>query len=104
MLSIDHESFGVASRWWGNGLDGKPMEIDVVAESTDNKTLLVGEAKWSDNIRTGEISGQLTAKCANIPFLKNRKTIKVLFLKKDPGNVPDTIKVITPADVLNVLR
>ena len=103
-LSIEGESFGIASRWWGNGLDGNPMEIDIVAESTDKKTLLIGEVKWSDKLRMNEVSDQLLAKSNNIPFLKNRKIIKVLFLKKTPQHVVDDIMIITPAEVLGVIK
>ena len=39
--------FRNAARWWGSGLDRKAMEIDIVAESLDGETLLVGEAKLS---------------------------------------------------------
>lgn len=33
------------ARWWGNAINRRAMEIDVVAESADGKTLLVGETK-----------------------------------------------------------
>lgn len=103
-ISIEGESFVNASRWWGNGLDGKLLEIDIVAESVDKKTLLVGEVKWSDKVHMIEVSDQLLAKSNNIPFLKNRKIIKVLFLKKAPQRVADDIMIITPAKVLGVLK
>lgn len=35
--------WGAAGRWW----KGSSAEWDVVAESTDGKRLLLGEAKWS---------------------------------------------------------
>ena len=35
-----------AQRWWGNGRDGKNMEIDMIAESLNNEFLLFGEVKW----------------------------------------------------------
>lgn len=57
------------ARWWGNGLDRQPMEIDVVAESLDGRTLLVGEAKLSMSAREAErtLAG-LKSKAANRPF------------------------------------
>ena len=103
-LSIEGESFGIASRWWGNGLDGKPMEIDIVAESADKNTLLIGEVKWSDKVRVNEVSGRLLAKSNNIPFLKNMKIIKILFLKKASRNISEDIKIVTPNEVLGVLK
>ena len=103
-LSIGNTSFGAASKWWGNGFDGTPMEIDIAAESADKKTLLIGEVKWTDKVRINEISNQLITKSSNIPFLKNRKIINILFLKKAIRNVPDNIRIITPTDVLIALR
>ena len=53
--------YGKAKRWWGSVLneDKKPeqVEFDVMAESLDKKSLLVGECKWT----TGENDKQLTA-------------------------------------------
>jgi AAA+ ATPase superfamily predicted ATPase len=103
-LSINNKTFGAASRWWGNGLDGIPMEIDIVAESTDKKTLLIGEVKWSDKVRINEVYDKLSVKSNNIPFLKNRKIIKVLFVKKAPRSIPDDIMIFTPNEVLGVLK
>jgi len=38
------------------------MEIDIAAESTDKKTLLIGEVKWTDKVRINEVSNQLITK------------------------------------------
>ncbi|MBF0499991.1 MAG: ATP-binding protein [Candidatus Riflebacteria bacterium] len=46
-LTFAGQRWGAGRRWWGNGLDGKPMEIDVVSESSDGTALLVGEVKVS---------------------------------------------------------
>jgi len=46
------ERYGLASRWWGNISRDEQMELDVVAESMDRKSLLVGECKWSGNENT----------------------------------------------------
>lgn len=46
LLPIEGREWGVASRWWGGGLDKEPLELDVVAESVDGKALLVGEVTW----------------------------------------------------------
>jgi hypothetical protein len=34
-----------AARWWGPGLDKRPLEIDIVALSEDGSKILIGEAK-----------------------------------------------------------
>src|SRR5689334_15876805 len=40
------ERFRNGARWWGRGLDGTPLELDLVAESVAREgVVLVGEAK-----------------------------------------------------------
>jgi AAA+ ATPase superfamily predicted ATPase len=57
------------SRWWGTGTNRRKMEIDIVGESFDGKTLLVGEVKLSANEREVErIKRDLTAKAESLPF------------------------------------
>ena len=80
--------YGKAKRWWGSVFneDKKPeqVEFDVMAESLDKKSLLVGECKWT----TGENDKQLTAallrKANLLPFAKNYTIVPVLFLKNAP--------------------
>ena len=75
-----------AARWWGTGLDRRPMEIDVVAESLDGKTLLVGEAKLS--LSKGDarnVLAELEAKAMQLPFVgKYKRVVSRLFVAKDP--------------------
>ena len=57
------------ARWWGNGTNGKAMEIDIVAETIDAKTLLVGEAKLSLSAREAEHAlSELKVKASLLPF------------------------------------
>ncbi|HRZ43356.1 MAG TPA: ATP-binding protein [Bacteroidales bacterium] len=93
-MVIDGHRFNLASRWWGTGLDRKPMELDIVALSADGTALLVGEAKWSDKDRSREVAGSLTRKAANLPFPVPEKICKVLFQQKK-ANTPG-ITVVTP--------
>ena len=62
------------------------MEIDVVAESLDGKTLLVGEAKLS--LSKGDASrvlAELEAKAMQLPFVgKYKRVVSRLFVAKDP--------------------
>ena len=103
-LKIEGKTFNPAQRWWGNGTDRKPMEIDVVAESTDKSTLLIGEIKWIDNISIKKIRNELKAKIENAPFIQNRKVLQVLFLKQTHENNSKEIIIISPADVIAVLK
>lgn len=72
------------SRWWGSGLNRLPMEIDVLAESIDGKTLLAGEVKLSLTKREAEhAQAELDAKVRQLPFAKKyRKIITRLFVAK----------------------
>ena len=71
-------------RWWGSGLNRAPMEIDVIAESVDGKTLLVGEAKLSMTKREAEHAlSELKAKAMQLPFAqKYQNIIHRLFVAK----------------------
>jgi len=103
-LKIKGKTFNPAQRWWGKGIDRKPMELDVVAESTDKSTLLIGEAKWMNKISVRKTVDELKVKTENAPFIQNRKPIYVLFLKQRPVQIPNEIMIITPADIIAVLK
>ena len=98
--------YGKAKRWWGSVLneDKKPeqVEFDVMAESLDKKSLLVGECKWT----TGENDKQLTAallrKANLLPFAKNYTIVPVLFLKNAPKG--DSENVMLPEDVVELMK
>ena len=98
--------YGKAKRWWGSVLneDKKPeqVEFDVMAESLDKKSLLVGECKWT----TGENDKQLTAallrKANLLPFAKNYTIVLVLFLKNAPKG--DSENVMLPEDVVELMK
>ena len=65
------------ARWWGTGLDRQPMELDVVAESVDGTTLLVGECKL--HLTAEEQSAaqaELERKARNLPFAAKYANIK----------------------------
>ena len=98
--------YGKAKRWWGSVFneDKKPeqVEFDVMAESLDKKSLLVGECKWT----TGENDKQLTAallrKANLLPFAKNYTIVPVLFLKNAPKG--DSENVMLPEDVVELMK
>ncbi len=58
-----------AAKWWGTGLDGRQMGIDIVAESPDGRELLVGETKLSlpEGV-VARVSAELEAKAKQLPF------------------------------------
>lgn len=91
-----------ARRWWGTGRDKTPMEVDVVAESTDGRALLLGEVRWTDGSMKDE-AGALARRAANFPEAGGRTIHLALWLKR---RRPPThgAAIFTPADVLGALR
>lgn len=80
-LGLHGQSWKPASRWWGGGRDGHPLELDIVAESVDGTAVLVGEAKWGrrpKNIQS--LHGQLMQKAQRCPALAGRKIHTTLWL------------------------
>ena len=75
-----------AARWWGAGLDRRAMEIDVVAESLDRETLLVGEAKLSLSATEAKRAlRELEDKARQLPFAgKYKHVISRLFVARNP--------------------
>lgn len=63
-------------RWWGAGLNRQPLEVDVVAESSDGKTLLVGEAKLKlTKLESEHALAELEAKAKLLPFAAHYKKV-----------------------------
>jgi AAA+ ATPase superfamily predicted ATPase len=95
-------SWGPAHRWWGAGLDRRPLEVDVLAESSDGKAILVGEVKWSDDFEPGRVRAELQAKAVQLPMVGGRQVELGVWLKasargtRKPG-------VFGPREVLAVL-
>lgn len=101
-LTIDGEKFNSAARWWGYGMDKKPLEVDIVAESTDKRTLLVGEVKWSDQSSIIGLMSEFNRKIQALPFIDGRPVRKVLFLKQKPEEYPSDVQIITPDDIFRI--
>ena len=89
-------------RWWGTGLDGKPMEIDIVASVPGGRTLLVGEAEWSERPDPQRLLGELERKAAKFPLAKDRRVVLAVFLKKTPTKRRDP-RIQGPRQVLDAL-
>lgn len=102
-LPLHGARWSPAARWWGKGADGAPLEIDVVAESTDRRQLLVGEAKWSDRADPAALLAALARKAARLPFRRGRPVRHALWLKRGAAAVrsgPDRAPVVGPEAVL----
>lgn len=99
--------WGEASRWWGSVKTSDhiiSMEIDLIAESTDHTTLLIGECKWTNPEIATELYHQLLRKAQSLPFAKDKKIIPVLFLKNRPKDLNNTsgIRILYPEDIIKL--
>ena len=102
-IEIWNRTWRPASRWWGTNLDREQMEIDIVAESSDGRSVLLGEAKWSDKANPASLLRELQQKAESAPFVRGRKVYFALWLKQS-ATAPKEAKVLRPRDVLRSLR
>jgi AAA+ ATPase superfamily predicted ATPase len=102
-LSLLGERFGPANRWWGAGVDQNPLEIDVVAESEDGRSLLLGEVEWADETDTPRLLAELRRKAERIPFRDDRDVRLAIWTKKSV-RLPREVRNVAPRQVLEVLR
>jgi hypothetical protein len=103
-LSIDGREWGAANRWWGGGLDKKPLELDVVAESADGKALLVGEVKWTVDARELDRARyDLHKKMERLPLSGGHdRVIERIFAANVEGRHRENL--IVADEVLNALK
>ena len=98
--------YGKAKRWWGAVLneDKKPeqVEFDVMAESLDEKYLLVGECKWTNQENGKQLTAELLRKANLLPFARNYKILPVLFLKNAPKD--DVGNAMLPENVVELMK
>jgi uncharacterized protein len=100
-LLFKGKRFKPAARWWGTGMDGKPMEVDLVAESNDKSTILLGEIKWQTKTSIAALQRELEEKSTKFPLAQNRNIIRALFLKKPGKHVAgESMHIISPEQVV----
>ena len=92
-LKIDGTSFLPAQRWWQQSKRYGSAEIDIIAESTDGRCLLVGEAKWKEQTNAEKALQELERKFAVLDLKKKYRKIYRLIM------LPD-IKLRTEDDIL----
>ena len=102
-LNIANIRWKPAQRWWGHGRDGKNMEIDIIAESLDNKFLLFGEVKWEDKTNIKATISKLKKSVANFPKQTDKKIILAVWCKNNKIKNGEHW-LISAEDVLSVLK
>jgi hypothetical protein len=98
-----NQAWGPAASWWGPGVDRSPMEIDVVAESENGATLLVGEVKWSRRIDWTREQAALRHKAENLPLARGRTVQLALWSPSPPRSRGDVLH-FGASEVLDALR
>jgi len=80
-LRIAGKRFEPGARWWGGGLDRKPIELDVVANAVDDpNVVLVGEAKLRCSARDiDRLLADLARRAAQCPALEGKTIHPVVF-------------------------
>ena len=103
-LPVGNIRWKPAQRWWGRGLDGQPMEIDLVAESLDGQALLLGEVKWQKRPNQRAVFDRLRYCAANFPLARAREPILGAWLKQGVAKTQAREFVVHPAETLAALR
>jgi AAA+ ATPase superfamily predicted ATPase len=95
-------TWNVASRWWGTVARDKQIELDVVAESIDRKSILIGECKWTKQENAEKLLENLISRAKVFPYLNKHQVYYALFLRHEPV---DGMKdyVVLPEDVIDDL-
>jgi hypothetical protein len=96
--------FGPAASWWGPGSDRAPLELDVVAESSDGSELLLGEVKWQERVDWPREMAALRRKASLLPLAAGRKLRLALWTKRAPRSRPADVACFTPRHVIRALR
>ena len=103
-LVIDGIEWTPGSRWWGAGTDKIPLEVDVIAQSTDKKSLLVGEVKstvTARELKRAEV--ELQQKIERLPISKSYHRIVKKIIVADTG--AQRAKILIPGmKVFSALR
>jgi AAA+ ATPase superfamily predicted ATPase len=95
-----NRSWGVARAWWGPGTDRAPLEVDIVAESADGATLLVGEVEWSSSADPQHLRAELHRKVTRLPFARGREVLAGIWTPVGAGRGGH----FGPRDILRALR
>jgi AAA+ ATPase superfamily predicted ATPase len=95
-----NRSWGAARSWWGPGTDRVPLEVDVVAESTDGAALLVGEVEWTQEAGRHRLRAEIQQKAARLPFGRGREVMVGVWTPSGTGRGGH----FGPRDILRALR
>ncbi|MCF7920532.1 MAG: ATP-binding protein [Candidatus Cloacimonetes bacterium] len=82
-LVIDGKSFQPAKRWWKQSKNTGSAEIDIIAVSSDGRSLLVGEVKWRKKQNPKTILNELNQKITSLNLKEPPQEIYRLIMLPD---------------------
>jgi hypothetical protein len=85
-------------------VDREPLELDVVAESTDRAELLIGEVKWQEHVDWPREIAALRQKGSLLPLATGRKLRLAFWAKRPPSSLPADVVCFAPRHVIRALR
>jgi AAA+ ATPase superfamily predicted ATPase len=95
-MKFDGITFKQAHKWWASSK--KPKGFDILAESVDGNYMLAGYCIWDDKVYGAKnIFKEIEDKAAELPFLKGRTVIPVLFAREADKKENN---IYTPNDLL----
>ena len=99
--------WGEARRWWGSvKTDDKirQIEIDLIAQSADGKSIMIGECKWTNPEIAVNLAKDLKEKSLLLPFCNGKQILPVLFLKNKPKDMWEAngINILYPEDIIRL--
>ncbi len=101
-LDVAGRKWQPASRWWGRGKDGQPLESDFMARSVDGTALLVGEVKVSLTLPGARRAhAELREKIARLPLRLPRTVIACLAYASSPLKI-DFCKTVHAGTILGM--
>ena len=101
---IGGREWNAAARWWGHDERGRQVELDVVAESMDRDSILVGEVKWGarpDDLER-EVA-RLRDLTRHLPFVRGRRLVLALWSNHAVKGGREAV-TLSPGDVLDALQ
>ncbi|TAF76387.1 MAG: ATP-binding protein [Bacteroidetes bacterium] len=104
--SIGGIDWSMAYRYWGKPDKVNEIEIDVLAESYDKKSLLIGEVKWSSSVKISEILAGLRYKLAILGIANRYESIHIAIFVMDKSAIKkeDSIYILDCEDVVSILK
>jgi len=64
-----------AKRWWGKRIDKNMIEIDIIADSIDKKSIFLGEVTWSESVDYKRIQARLQLQAEQLKSITRGKDV-----------------------------